>query len=536
MIRMIQSTSGLQAKSYFADALSKSDYYVDDQELSGKFNGAIAKKLGLEGNVTKESFFSLCENINPNTGKPLTQRNVNNRTIGYDINFHCPKSVSILHALSGDNHLLDAFDESVKETMQDMEADAKTRVRKKGDYDDRLTGELLYADFTHQTARPVAEQAPDPHLHCHCFTFNVTWDNEEKIFKAGQFRDIKRDMPYYQARFHKRLSDRLLNLGYSIKRTKKSFEVDGVPQNVIDLFSKRTDEIGRVAKEKGINNPKELGELGARTRSKKQKGLTMSMLKSNWRKQINELNKEEKGEGKKIIRNDPNRKNSKINVKECVDHALQHSFERASVVADRKILESAYRFGIGDPSANVERITNEFKQIETIIKVKEKSRFLCTTKEVLSEEKTMVELAQQGKGKFIPLFDKAPKLNLTGQQADAVQHVLTTANQVSIIRGAAGTGKTTLMKEAIHFMNKAGKIVYTFAPTAQASRGNLREEGFEDAETVAKLLSDKKLQDKLEDQILWVDEAGLLGTKDMKALLELATQKNARLILGGDTR
>jgi ATP-dependent exoDNAse (exonuclease V) alpha subunit len=33
-----------------------------------------------------------------------------------------------------------------------------------------------------------------------------------------------------------------------------------------------------------------------------------------------------------------------------------------------------------------------------------------------------------------------------------------------------------------------------------------------------------------------VDEAGLLGTKDMTQLLELATQKNARLILGGDTR
>ncbi|MEZ4901802.1 MAG: relaxase domain-containing protein [Spirosomataceae bacterium] len=98
--------------------------------------------------------------------------------------------------------------------------------------------------------------------------FNATWDETERQIKAVQFRDIKRDMPYYQARFHKRLSDQLMALGYEIRRMEKSFEVEGVPQRVIDLFSKRTDEIGRVAQEKGITDAKELSELGARTRAK----------------------------------------------------------------------------------------------------------------------------------------------------------------------------------------------------------------------------------------------------------------------------
>ena len=44
------------------------------------------------------------------------------------------------------------------------------------------------------------------------------------------------------------------------------------------------------------------------------------------------------------------------------------------------------------------------------------------------------------------------------------------------------------------------------------------------------------MQQGLQGQVLWVDEAGLLGTKDMAALLEVATKQNARLILGGDTR
>lgn len=536
MIRMIQSTSAAHAKSYFSDALSRSDYYIDDQELSGKIQGKLAERLNLSGPATKETFFALCENVNPATGEPITPRTKEERRVGYDINFHCPKSVSILHALSKDDHLLKAFEESVQETMQDIEQDIKTRVRKEGKYDDRETGELIWADFVHQTARPVDGSVPDPHLHAHCFVFNATWDEQERQIKAGQFRDIKRDMPYYQARFHKQLSDRLIKLGYQVRQTEKSFEVEGVPQRAIDLFSKRTDEIGRFAKEKGITDAKELSQLGARTRSKKQKGMRMAELKAEWRKQIRELGPLEQGEGDRLIRAAPQKEKLSLSPEQCVDYAVLHGFERASVMQDRRLLQSAYRHSLGDTSVSLDDITRQFQMDKRIIHVKEKARTFCTTRQVLAEEKQMVELARQGQGKLKPLYKEAPALKLDGQQAAAVQHVLTTPHRVSIIRGAAGTGKTTLMKEAVSHMEKAGKRVTVVAPTAQASRGVLREEGFDKAETVAKLLADEKLQQSVQNQVLWVDEAGLLGTKDMTALIDLATKKNARLILGGDTR
>lgn len=224
MIRMIQSSSAAHAKAYFSQALAKADYYLNDQELQGYIHGKLAERLGVTGKATKQAFFALCENIHPLTGEPLTARTKDERTTGYDINFHCPKSVSILHALSKNDHLLEAFRQSIHQTMLDIEADAKTRVRKNNTYDDRPTEELVWADFIHQTARPVEGHAPDPHLHAHCFVFNATWDAQEQSYKAAQLRDIKRDMPYYQARFHKRLSDRLIDLGYEIRRTEKSFE------------------------------------------------------------------------------------------------------------------------------------------------------------------------------------------------------------------------------------------------------------------------------------------------------------------------
>ena len=230
MIRMVASLSLGQAKSYFNDNLLRSDYYLkDQQEVAGSFHGKIAERLGLFGTITHEVFHALCDNLHPLTGNPLTLRTNDYRRVGYDINFHCPKSVSVLHILSKDDHILQAFRESVHDTMKEIEADAKTRVRKHGKDDDRETGELLYADFIHLTSRPVDGHFPDPHLHCHCFTFNVTYDPTEQRYKAAQFGDIKRDMPYYQARFHKKLSDRLIALGYSIRRTATAFEIEGVP-------------------------------------------------------------------------------------------------------------------------------------------------------------------------------------------------------------------------------------------------------------------------------------------------------------------
>lgn len=536
MIRMIQSSSAAHAKAYFRDALARSDYYLDDQELEGKIAGKLANRIGISGIVTKDIFFDLCDNIHPVTGEILTPRTKDERTVGYDINFHCPKSVSILHFLSRDEHILDAFEKSVHQTMQDIEKDSKTRVRINHQNQERETGELVWIEFTHQTARPVDGSLPDPHLHAHCFTFNATWDETEQRIKACQFRDIKRDMPYYQARFHKRLSDELIRLGYEVQPTATAFEVNGVPQEVIDLFSKRTNEIGRIAKEKGITDIDELGDLGAKTRSRKQKGHSMEELKVEWKKQIHDLETSQGQTGNPIVRYAPEREKKLITPEICIDYALEHCFERASVYQDRRLLATAYRFGIGHQEVSLDPITDNFAQDSRLIHIEEKGKVKTTTKEVLAEEQKMVSLAKQGKGQFRPLYNQVPETNLEGQQKAAIEHVLTTTNRVSIVTGKAGAGKTTTLQSLIPLIEKTGLEVTIVAPSAEASRGVLRHEGFQQAETVAKLFGDKAMQEKLLDQVLIVDEAGLLGTKDMSALLKLSQDQNTRLILMGDTR
>src|SRR6185437_6341142 len=213
--------------------------------------------------------------------RPLTPRTKDERTVGYDFTFSVPKSVSLLHALSGDDKILDAFRESVHETMREIEAEMKVRVRKKGKDDERTTGNFAYAEFVHFTSRPV-DGVPDPQLHAHCFVFNATYDRDEGSWKAGQFRDLKRDAPYWQAAFRVRIANRLRELGYGIERKRDDFEIAGFSNSLLGKFSRRTEKIEDLARDRGINDPEEKAKLGALTRESKDKTLSKDDLVREW--------------------------------------------------------------------------------------------------------------------------------------------------------------------------------------------------------------------------------------------------------------
>ena len=238
--------------------------------MVGSWGGKGASRLGLEGTVDKFSFERLCDNLNPTTGEPLTVRTRSERTVGYDFTFSVPKSVSLLYAMSGDQDILGAFRAAVDETMREMEAEMKTRIRKDRQDTDRTTGNMVWAEFIHTTSRPV-DGLPDPQLHAHVFVFNTTWDDEERRWKAGQFRELKRDAPYFQAAFRVRLAGKLQDLGFGVERKRDDFEIAGIPADVLKRFSRRTALIEKVAEEAGHHRSRSQG--GTRGRDPGKEGL-----------------------------------------------------------------------------------------------------------------------------------------------------------------------------------------------------------------------------------------------------------------------
>ncbi len=542
MLRMTPSASAEAAKSYFREALSRGEYYTNqigiEQEIVGLWGGKAAEKLGLKGEVDRLAFERLCDNEHPATGEKLTVRNQPNRRPGYDFNFHVPKSVSAVMELTGDERILATLRGAVADTLREIERGVQTRVRTRGRNENRITGNMVWAEFIHFTARPV-DGVPDPHLHLHAFIPNATWDPAERRWKAIELGDVKRDAPYYQAAYHARLAERLTALGYGIERTGDGWEIAGVPESVNKKFSRRTEEIERTATELGINDPNRKSELGAKTRKRKTGEVTMEQFRAGWHERIDAEEAEALQAARANARGQrPVRLNAEKALDASLDHALQHVFEQNSIVPEKRLLAAALEHGVGriTPEATWTRLRHRVANNE-VLRREFEGQLMVTTPKVLAEERAMLATIREGRGKHMPIKHEHQihDTKLEQDQRDAVRQALESTDSVIMIRGRAGVGKTRTMKEIVRAIESTGKRVQVAAPSAMATHEVLRGDGFRNAQTVAHVLSNPDTQHRLKGNALWVDEAGLLSVPDMQLLVRIAKRTGTRLILTGDT-
>ena len=107
---------------------------------------------------------------------------------------------------------------------------------------------------------------------------------------------------------------------------------------------------------------------------------------------------------------------------------------------------------------------------------------------------------------------------------------------MEVVRAPAGTGKTFALDAAREAWQASGVPVFGCALSAKAA-GELRDQAAIDTTTIARLTyALEKGAQLARGSVLVVDEAGMVGTRDLARLLDAAEQAQAKLVLVGDDR
>jgi len=182
MVRFDKPCTRVQgAMGYFSEHMAKQDYLTEGGQAELTWVGEGAVRLELAGHVQEDHFARVCVGRDPFTDARLTPRdNGRNRRVCYFGQISAPKDVSIAYLVGGDERFAGWWNESVKETLKEMEGVIATRVRLGGTVEDRPKGNMVAAMVTHDTSRAL-----DPQLHTHVCVMNVTHDPGENRWKAG---------------------------------------------------------------------------------------------------------------------------------------------------------------------------------------------------------------------------------------------------------------------------------------------------------------------------------------------------------------
>ncbi|MEZ6063744.1 MAG: MobF family relaxase [Planctomycetaceae bacterium] len=544
MLTATQATSIPGTKKYFEN-LVRGDYYLG-QRVVAQWRGLAADRLGLGdlAEVTKAHFVALLEGNHPFTGKKLTQRNRSDRRPGVDLTFAPPKSVSLLWAITKDEAVLETFREAVHETMtRDVEPLMHRRVRQgehAGTKQRTQTGNLIYAGFEHKTGRPV-DGVVDPHVHMHCFIINTT--EHDGRFYAGEFEEIIRQRKALQARFEARLASKLDALGYPVEKVrffqsnkiKSGWEIAGIERSTIEGFSSRTVQIEDHARKHGITDAAEKGKLGKATRERKQDNIGLETLHQQW---FDRLTDDEKAVFARLKQREQPSQQQAMTADEAIRFALDHHLYSQSTVERHQVVGTALEHGLKLLPEDADAALDRCDAIQRTKDVEGANRTFVTTADVLEAERRLIAFGRDGRGTRQALETGEIEFNrdwLNDQQKHAVKHVLTSRDTVTGVTGGAGTGKSALMAEAADAIAARGRKVYAFAPS-NGAKEVLQENGFSDAQTVEHLLRNTQLQAQVKNQVLWIDEAGLLDVRSMNGIFTVAKQQNCRIVLSGDTR
>ena len=516
------------------------DYYVGIAS-PGQWIGSSQRLLGLSGEIDPDALRHVFAGVDPATSASLL--NSANRTVmAFDLTFKADKSVSLLHAFGSPDiaaAVEAAHGAAVASSIRYLEKTAvHTRRGHNGVETIHGTG-LVAASFRHYRNRN-----DDPHLHDHVLVPNMVQgdDGRWSTLDARHLYTHAKTAGYiYQAVLRDQLT-RTLGVEFG-PVTNGVAPIEGIPRRAIDAFSTRRAEILEHLDAVGASSAKAAQIATLQTRRAKDQQPDLAAIQAEWRTRAlaNGLNPDRLGDVLGRVRSvglsDPERR-------AAVDGMLgPDGLTAHASTFDRRDLIRAWceAHPQGATLSEVQFFSAQMITNEPALVALSGERW--TTRDLLACEQSVLAAANRGLGSGIALVQPAAidaaiasRPTITAEQEHVARSLLEGGDGVSVLIAPAGTGKGFTLGVAQAAWSAADVKVLGATIAARAA-AELRTGAGIPSMAIASLigqLDDGKVL--APNSVLVIDEAGMVGTRQLARLVEHASTRGAKVVLVGDPR
>jgi conjugative relaxase-like TrwC/TraI family protein len=533
-------------------ATDHEQYLSGHGESPGRWYGAGASGLGLEGEASVAGFEAMFEGRHPSTGELLGRPHGRNAVPGFDVVLRPTKSVSILYGL-GDpatgRAVLAAHHAGVREAVAYLDGHLGSRRGHGGVQHVQGRG-LLAVGFDHRTSREG-----DPLLHTHLVVANRTQGPDGR-WTALDGRDLYRHRlaadALYRATYQRELS-RTLGVEWTPADAYGNRELQGLPEDLVGLFSKRTGQIDLEVERleaSGRERTPRLVKWAVHVTRKPKDHEAADSLYGQWRTEAAERGHDPDTLVRQVCGRTHYRDQG------LSERTVAEVFERlacpdgltatASTFARQDVLAAVGGQLVGAGRVELEDLADRFCAERAVAVVADRAleERRWSTPELLGVEQRLVVAATGRTDEQTAVVSHdAVRAALqahptAGEDQQAmVRDVCQGGAGVALVVGRAGTGKTFALGMARHAWQLDGYRPFATAPTGIATV-SLEAEGFEEVATCDRLLADLDHgRERLDGRtVLVVDEAGMLGSRKLARLLNHAEQAQSKVVLVGDDR
>ncbi|WP_436912801.1 MobF family relaxase [Acinetobacter schindleri] len=530
-------SNATQAAQYYEN-LAVEDYYELGGEPEGYWLGQLKPALYLSGEVKNGELGKVLQGYHPVTGETLASNAGPDHKAGWDMTFSAPKSVSLGWALA-DAQTKAAIQKAQKKAVEQGIKFLEQHAFSSRDRNEVTSSihQVIVAAYEHSTSR-----AQDPQLHTHAIVANLGLRTD------GSVCAIDFDARWKLAAgavYRAELAHELQKLGFQIEQdVKKSFLISGIPKDLCDVFSKRRTAILEQAGQYGVSTAQGMQIATFTTRENKTGEISRAELFAQWQSEAIALGYQPDLVQQCQIYQSPQSKML------CPMEIFAELHQQMSTFTPQQLYYAVAVAGQGHLHANrvsqyVDKLLNdpELVRLQTINhkldRGLDQTELRFTTKIQLILEQNLLDQARNRQYETMHQIQVDPVLTeqakLTVEQQRAFEHITIEAGGIKIVQGMAGTGKGFLLGVAHIAWEQQGLDVRGAALAAKAAQG-LQESTQIQSQTLHSLIHqlNTKKTELTNSTVLVIDEAGMIGSRQLMQVLDYANQAKAKVVLVGD--